>query len=78
MARGKGITRWPGGGGRQIAPDDGYLVGSNADAFHSTDVAVGPQLLDSTFTNILNDFFSVHPCPYAPSQGEPRAPLERR
>ena len=44
----------------KIEPDDGYLVGSNADGFHSTDVAHGPTLVDSTLKNILNDFFSTH------------------
>jgi hypothetical protein len=44
----------------RIEPDDGYLIGSNADAFHSTDVATGPTLTGSTFKNILNDFFSTH------------------
>eukprot|EP01043_Picozoa_sp_COSAG02_P037273 COSAG02_NODE_2784_length_8036_cov_15.324808_1_plen_538_part_10 len=44
----------------KIEPDDGYLIGSNADGFHSTDVARGPTLVDSSLRNILNDFFSTH------------------
>ena len=43
-----------------IAPSPGYLIGSNADGFHSTDVAQGPALLNSRLTNIENDFFSTH------------------
>lgn len=43
-----------------IEPGPGYLIGSNADGFHSTDVAVGPTLTNSRLTNIENDFFSTH------------------
>lgn len=43
-----------------IAPPEGYLIGSNADGFHSTDVATGPTLSGSQLTNIENDFFSTH------------------
>ena len=43
-----------------IAPSEGYLIGSNADGFHSTDVATGPTLSNSQLMNIENDFFSTH------------------
>ena len=36
------------------------MIGSNADGFHSTDVATGPTLSNSHLTNIENDFFSTH------------------
>lgn len=43
-----------------IEPSAGYLIGSNADGFHSTDVSNGPTLSNSRFRNIENDFFSTH------------------
>ena len=36
---------------------DGQLIASNADAFHSIDVAVGPTLEDSELCYCLDDFF---------------------
>jgi hypothetical protein len=46
--------------GITIEPGAGYLIGSNADGFHSTDVATGPTLTNSRLRNIENDFFSTH------------------
>ena len=39
---------------------DGYLVASNADAFHSADCAKGSTLTDSHFSYVLNDMMNVH------------------
>ena len=39
---------------------DGQLISSNADAFHSIDVAVGPLLEDSELAYCLDDFFNIH------------------
>ena len=47
-------------GSRLFAAGAGYLIGSNADGFHSTDVENGPTLINSHLTNIQNDFFSTH------------------
>lgn len=39
---------------------DWQLISSNADAFHSIDVSVGPLLEDSELGYCLDDFFNIH------------------
>ena len=39
---------------------EGQLISSNADCFHSIDVAVGPLLEDSELAYCLDDFFNIH------------------
>lgn len=36
------------------------LISSNADCFHSIDVAVGPTIVDSELGYCLDDFFNLH------------------
>ena len=38
----------------------GYMIGSNADCFHSIDVGVGPTIIDSELGYCLDDFFNIH------------------
>jgi hypothetical protein len=38
----------------------GYMIGSNADCFHSIDVGVGPSIVDSELGYCLDDFFNIH------------------
>jgi hypothetical protein len=39
---------------------DRQLISSNADCFHSIDVAVGPTIMDSELGYCLDDFFNIH------------------
>jgi hypothetical protein len=72
-APGFAITEIDGGGGhtyRRVrvgshgraghAGGEGYLVGANADAFHSADVAAGPLLEGCDFSGNCDDFANVH------------------
>lgn len=38
----------------------GYMIGSNADGFHSIDVATGPTIVDSEISYTLDDIFNIH------------------
>jgi hypothetical protein len=38
----------------------GYMIGSNADGFHSIDVANGPTIVDSEISYTLDDIFNIH------------------
>ena len=44
----------------KVARRDGQLIASNADCFHSIDVARGPLLVDSEMGYCLDDFFNIH------------------
>jgi hypothetical protein len=37
----------------------GYMIGSNADCFHSIDVGTGPTIIDSELGYCLDDFFNM-------------------
>lgn len=38
----------------------GYMIGSNADGFHSIDVGTGPHIVDSEISYTLDDIFNIH------------------
>lgn len=44
----------------KVSRRPGYMIGSNADCFHSIDVAHGPTIIDSELGYCLDDFFNIH------------------
>eukprot|EP01047_Picozoa_sp_COSAG01_P008036 COSAG01_NODE_311_length_19072_cov_73.511727_24_plen_445_part_00 len=60
-----GVYEADGGGGHvyrrfSLVPRNGRIISSNADGLHSEDVDVGPTILDSKFSSMLDDFLGVH------------------
>ena len=48
------------GAGMQPSSGQPLLVGANADALHSVDVEIGPELVDCDFSGNCDDFINVH------------------